>query len=447
MIGNFLFHTGLALMRKASMFGFNAQNASEQMRKYAAIYPELARSVGLREASWTGNSVDEYSALNIAGVWRCVQVISQAAACLPLHVMQDGEAGKRVASEHPLDWVLYRKPNTDMTSIRMRHAMMAHVLIWGNAYALKVKRGGTGQTIGLWPWTPNSVTIDRTRETNALAFLHKDGNSPEKTYQQDEVFHLPGLGFDGVRGYSVVGMARQSLGLASTQDEYVARFFANGGRKPYYLKKPTRFKNDEEFKAFRDKWQDAYAGATNFHRAPILEGDIELKELGMPLEDAQLLASRQFSIPEICRWFGVQPHLAFDLGRSTNNNIEHQGLEFIQQTLLYWLSLWEQESESQLLTPGEQGRYYIKHNLSGLMRADFKSRMEGYSIGLQNGFLNPDGVCDLEDWNPLPNGAGKAFHIQLNMQTLPGTGEPTAAERAALAKISQNGGGNGNQAG
>jgi len=436
MIGGLLGRAGLALLKKSASLGFTATQ-SEELRKFFAIYPQIARSIGYAEPSWTGRTVTETTALNLAAVWRCVQVISQAESSLPLHVMVDGESGKRVASEHPLDWVLYRRPNAEMTSIRLRQAMMAHVLTYGNAFALKVKRGGTKQTIGLWLWTPDSVTVDRDRETGQKIYIRGG-----KTYQADEVFHLPGLGYDGLIGYSVVRMAAQSLGLASIQDEYAARFFANGGRQPYYLAKKTRFKDDEQFKEFREKWDEAYGGS-NFHKAPILEGDIELKELGMPLQDAQLLASRQFSVAEICRWFGVQPHLAFDLERSTNNNIEHQGLEFVQQTMLYWLNLVEQEAEAQLLTDGEQGTYYIKHNLNALLRADFKSRMEGYSIGLQNGMINPDFVANLEDWDPLPNGAGKAYHIQLNMQTLPGTGAPTTAEQAAMAKI-QAGGNNAN---
>ncbi len=439
MIGNLLARAGLALLRKSQNFAFTAQQ-SESIRKFFAIHPQIARSLGYAEPSYSGKNVNEYTALNISTVWACQRVISESAAMLPLHVMQDTGSGKRVADEHPLDWVLYREPNTEMSALRLRQTMTAHCVTWGNAWARKVRRGGTGQTIGLWPWTPDSVRGDTDRAGNWY-WLHKEGNSAEKTYEPVDVFHLPGMGFDGRLGYSVVGMARQSLGIAAVQDEYVGKFFANGGRKPYYLWKKTRFKTDEEFNEFNDRWRETYHTSDGFHKAPLLEGqDIELKELGMPLEDAQLLASRQFSVPDICRWFRISPHLVGDLSRATFSNIEHLGLEFVQQTLMYWLVLWEQEIERQLLTPGERGRYYVKHNVSALLRGDFKSRMEGYSIGLQNGFMNPDKVCALEDWDPLPNGAGAAYHIQLNMQTLPGTGEPTAAERAALAKISQNGG-------
>jgi HK97 family phage portal protein len=423
---------------------FTTSVSSEELRKFYSIYPSIANSVGYSEPSWTGKTATETSALNIAAVWRCVQVIAQALATLPAHVMENTARGKRVADQHPLDWVLYRRPNKVMTSIRMRQTMMAHVLLWGNAYALKVKHLGNQQTIGLWPWTPDKVRVEVGSDGLRKYFYNN------KEYSADDVFHLPGLGFDGIRGYSVVSMARQSLGLAMAQDEYTGRYFSSGGRRPYVLEKKIPFQNEDRFKEFRARWDEAYGGAANSHKPVILEGDIAYKELGMPLKDAELLASRQFSIAEICRWFGVQPHLAFDLERSTNNNIEHQGLEFIQQTLLYWTSLWEQEAEAQLLTDGEQGRYFIKFNMNALMRADFKTRMEGYSIGLQNGMINPDFVADREDWDALPNGAGEAYHIQLNMQTLPGTGEPTAAERAALAKIDMqkpNGGDDGKQAG
>ncbi len=414
-LSSLLARIGLMLLRKSADMGFTAQSA-ETIRKYFAIHPAIARSLGYSEPSYAGKSISEYTALNLSTVWRCVQVISQAEACLPLHVIEQTETGKRVADKHPLDWVLYRQPNPDMTSLRMRQTMMAHVLLWGNAYARIVKRGGTGQTIGLWPVPPDRVT-PRLVAGERVYEVARQAETPE-IVPASEMFHLPGLGFDGLQGYSVVSMAKQSLGLAAVQDEYAAKFFAKGGRKPYYLGKKTRFKTDQEFEEFRAKWEETYASSDGFHKAPILEGDIELHELGMPLEDAQLLASRKFSVPDICRWFGVQPHKAFDLERSTFSNIEHQGLEFIQQTLMYWLCLWEQEAEAQLLTEGEQGRYYIKHNLTALQRADFESRMRGYATGLQNGFMNPDQVCQLEDWDPLPNGAGKAYHIQLNMQTL-----------------------------
>lgn len=445
MIGNLLLGTGLALLRKSASLGFTASQ-NETTRKFFAIHPTIARSLGYSTPSSSGKSVNEYTALNISTVWACTRVISESVATLPLHIMQDTGGAKRVASEHPLDWVLYREPNPEMSALSVRQTMTAHAVTWGNAYALKVKRGGTGQTIALWPLTPDRVRQDKDRAGNRV-YIVNDGVK-DATYEPGQMFHLPGMGFDGRTGYSVVSMAKESLGLAAVQDEYAGKFFAQGGRRPYILQKKTRFQKDEEYQKFRERWNETYTGSDGFHKAPLLEGDIELKELGMPLEDLQLLASRQFTVPDICRWFRISPHLVGDLSRATFSNIEHLGLEFVTQTLMYWLVLWEQEIERQLLTEGEKGRYYAKHNVSALLRGDFQSRMNGYSVALQNGFMNRDEVRSLEDWNPMPEGAGQAYTIQLNMQRLPAQGQPLASETAALAKSSQqNGGGNDNAAG
>lgn len=418
-----------------------ASIASEELRKFYAIHPAISEALGVSWApTYTGKSVTEATALNCSVVWACVRLISETVASLPLHILQQTPTGKAVADSHPLDWVLYREMNPEMSALRARQTMGSHLLTYGNCYAKKVKRGGTGQTIGLWPWSPADTWPARDRETGELIYVHRE-NAKEVKYPASEVFHIAGLGFDGIKGYSVITMGKQSIALAQVQEEYVSKFFAQGGRKPYYLAHPGKFRSDQEYEAFRDKWEKAYGNTETFFRAPILEGGIELKELGMSLEDAQFLASRQFSVPEMCRWFRVQPHLVGDLTRATFSNIEHQSLEFVTQTLSYWVALWESEINRQLLTEGEKGKYFAKHNLSALLRGDFKSRMDGYSVGLQNGFMSPDDVRDLEDWNPLPNGAGQAYHIQLNMQTLPGTGEPTTAEMAAIAKTQQAQGG------
>jgi HK97 family phage portal protein len=435
LIGNLLTKAGLALLRKSAGFGFTAQSA-EEIRKFFSIHPQIARAVGYAEPSWSGKSINEHVALTISTWWTCVSQISKACAILPLHLFQNTETGKRVASEHPLNWRLYREPNPNMSALVMRRDMTAHVLTWGNAYARKVRRGGTGQTIGLWPWTPDQVRDDKDRAGNRV-FIAPGEDGREKTFEQSEVFHLPGLGFDGLRGYSVATMARQSLGLTAVQDEYLAKFYASGGRSPYVLERKARFANDEQYKEFRARWEDAYGGAGNFHKAPILEGDITYKELGMPLKDAELMLSRAWGVSDICRWFDMTPHMAGDLSHATFSNVEHLGLDFVKRTAMYWLCLWEQEIDRQLLTEGEKGRYYAKHNVAALERGDLKTRFEAYGIGLEKGFMYADQVADLEDWNPIPNGAGKALHIPLNWQTLPGTGEPTAAERAALAKFAK----------
>jgi HK97 family phage portal protein len=183
-----------------------------------------------------------------------------------------------------------------------------------------------------------------------------------------------------------------------------------------------KFKTKEDFDRFRADWEMVYAVA---HKAPILENDIKYKQIGISLKDSQLLETRLFSIHEICRWFGVPPHLVGDLSRATFSNIEQLALEFVKLTLSAWLTRWEQELWRCVLTPEEKTQNYLwRHNLNALLRGDFPSRMTGYATMLQNGIACQDEIRDLEDWNPIEDGIGTGYHIQLNMQTLPPDGGP-----------------------
>jgi Trp operon repressor len=183
-----------------------------------------------------------------------------------------------------------------------------------------------------------------------------------------------------------------------------------------------KFKTKEDFDRFRADWEMVYAVA---HKAPILENDIKYKQIGISLKDSQLLETRLFSIHEICRWFGVPPHLVGDLSRATFSNIEQLALEFVKLTLSAWLTRWEQELWRCVLTPEEKNQNYLwRHNLNALLRGDFPSRMTGYATMLQNGIACQDEIRDLEDWNPIEDGIGTGYHIQLNMQTLPPDGGP-----------------------
>jgi HK97 family phage portal protein len=266
----------------------------------------------------------------------------------------------------------------------------------------------------------------------------KDGNSPEKTYtvqrgKPHDLLHIRGLGWDGLRGYSVITMARQSIGTAISAERNVARFYANGGRVPYVLKMDKPFKNDQDFEKFRADWEKVYAEP---HRAPMLENGMDYKQIGLNATDAQLLETRLFHIHEICRWFLVSPHLVGDLSRATFSNIEQLALEFVKMTLSAWLTRWEQELWRCVLTPEEKAAgYFWRHNLNALLRGDFQSRMSGYATMLQNGIASVNEVRDLEDWNPTDG--GDDHHIQLNMQTLPG-GVPTTSQSAALIRLGSN---------
>lgn len=227
-------------------------------------------------------------------------------------------------------------------------------------------------------------------------------------------------------------MGRQSIGTAIAAERNVARFYANGGRLPYVLMMDGKFKTDADFEKFRTDWEKTYAEP---HRAPMLEPPIkEYKQIGLSAKDSQLLETRLFDIHEICRWFLVSPHLVGDLSRATFSNIEQLALEFVKMTLATWLTRWEQELWRCVLTPEEKTQgYFWKHNVNALLRGDFQSRMAGYSTMLQNGIASVNEVRDLEDWNPVEG--GDAHHIQLNQQTLPGTGVPMTSPNASLVRL------------
>jgi HK97 family phage portal protein len=399
-------------------------------------FPRLAAGYGAGQATHTGKSIDEQSALTCATVWACTRVISETVAGLPLHLMSKGPEGKKIADAHPLDWVLYAEPNTEMDAMHLREVMTAHCLTWGNAYARKVKRGGTNQTIALWPWLPNETRGAR-KTDGALVYYHRERDGTETEHPASDVFHMAGLGFDGLQGYSVISMARQSIALSLTQEEYAAKFFAHGGRRSYLLEHPGNFRTDTQKQEFMQSWAEKYGNIDTAHAPVILTGGTKYVELGFSPVDAQFLEARQFSVPEVCRWFRISPHMVGDLSRATFSNIEHLAIEFVQQTLMSWLLRWEHAINRQLLGEGEKGRYYAKHNVSALLRGDFASRTAGYASALQNGWLNRDEVRDLEDANAIPDKAGQQYTVQLNMQELPIKPKPAPVAPVAAPKPTQ----------
>ena len=400
-------------------------NADWYLRNgYPGIYSILAGGA----AAWSGESVSVTTALNHSVVWACNRIISETVGMLPCVLLQRNKktGAKRVADEQPVFSLLHDAPSEEMTAMSYRSTETSHVVLTGNGYSQVIRRSGTGTAIELHPLQPEQVKPDREKSgQKRLVYLVKDGNDPEKTYTVErgkphDILHLRGLGWNGTEGFSVITMGRQSIGTAIAAEHNVATFYRSGGRLPYVLEMATKFKTDEDFKKFRADWEITYGQP---HRAPILENDIKYKQVGLNLHDQQLLETRLFDIHEICRWFLVSPHLVGDLSRATFSNIEQLALEFVKMTLSTWLTRWEQELWRCVLTPAERAEgYYFKHNLNALLRGDFVSRMSGYSTMLQNGIASINEVRDLEDWNPFEG--GDAHHIQVNQQTLPGTGDP-----------------------
>jgi HK97 family phage portal protein len=423
-------------LKSAGGISFDAVNVGWYSRNgFPGIYSILSGGM----PAWSGEPVSVETALNHSVVWACQRIISETVGFIPAVMMQQKGDEKQIALKHPMYSALHDAPNEEITAMGFSEMLTGHCVLQGNAYAQIVRRSGTGTALELHHLQPEQVTPDREKDgQRRLIYVVKDGNSPEKTYtvqrgKPHDLLHIRGLGWDGLRGYSVITMARQSIGTAISAERNVARFYANGGRVPYVLKMDKPFKNDQDFEKFRADWEKVYAEP---HRAPMLENGMDYKQIGLNATDAQLLETRLFHIHEICRWFLVSPHLVGDLSRATFSNIEQLALEFVKMTLSAWLTRWEQELWRCVLTPEEKSQgYFWRHNLNALLRGDFQSRMSGYATMLQNGIASVNEVRDLEDWNPTDG--GDDHHIQLNMQTLPG-GVPTTSQSAALIRLGSN---------
>jgi HK97 family phage portal protein len=383
-------------------------------------YPGIARAGGYGSAAWSGEPVSVDTALNHSVVWACNRIISETIGFLPCLMMQKkaGATEKRQADDHPMYSALKNAPNEEMTAAGFSETLTSHCVLRGNAYAQIARRSGTGVAMEMYPVHPDRVQPGRD-SSGRLVYEVRNGNFGDKTFTVErgkphDIFHMRGIGDDGLVGYSVLHKARQSIGTALAAERNIASFYKNGGRLPYNLKLNRKLPK-EDFDQFRRDWESTYNVAG---RVPILEDWLNYEQTGISLKDSQMLETRQFGIPEICRWFLVSPHLVGDLSRATFANIEQLALEFVKLTLATWLTRWEQELWRCVLTKQEKAEgYFWRHNLNALLRGDFATRMAGYSTMLQNGIASQNEVRDLEDWNPVDG--GDQYHIQLNMQTLP----------------------------
>lgn len=386
-------------------------------------YPQLAEMVAGGAPSWSGEHVNARSAMNHSVVYACNKVISETIGFLPLIMKQKSGKSKQDADSHPMYSALKNAPNEEQTAQSFTESLNTHCVLGGNAFSHIIRRSGTGVAVELRQLMPESVTVDREKTgQKQLVYVVKDGNEQGKTYtvtpgKPHDILHIRGIGSDGMRGFSVISMGRNSIGTVQAAHKNLGKFFAAGARVPYVLERVLDFKKTEDSKQWAESWAKIYAEP---HRVPILHPGLTYKQIGLSARDAQMLEVLEFGIPEIYRWFGVSPHMVGDLSKATFSNIEQLALDFIKFSLQAWLTRWEQELFRCVLTPAEKTQgYYFKHNLDALLRGDFTSRMTGYSTMLQNGIASINEVRDLEDWNPVKGGDDN--HIQLNLASVNGT--------------------------
>lgn len=348
----------------------------------------------------SGKAVTERSAMQMTAVYSCVRILAEAVAGLPLHLYRYKEdGGKEKAIDHPLYRLLHDEPNPEMSSFVFRETLMTHLLLWGNAYA-QVIRNGKGEVIALYPLMPNKMSVDRDENGRLYYTYYRGSDEAIKkkdfavTLQPSDVLHIPGLGFDGLVGYSPIAMAKNAIGMAIACEEYGAKFFANGAAPGGVLEHPGTIKDPQRV---RESWQSTFGGSGNANKIAVLEEGMKYTPIGISPEQAQFLETRKFQINEIARIFRVPPHMVGDLEKSSFSNIEQQSLEFVKYTLDPWVIRWEQSIQRALLSQGEKAEYFVKFNLEGLLRGDYQSRMNGYAIGRQNGWMSANDIRELEN--------------------------------------------------
>lgn len=363
----------------------------------------------------SGKPVNERTAMQTTAVYACVRILAEAVASLPLHVYEyQDDGGKKLVHDHPLYYLLHDEPNPEMTSFVFRETLMSHLLIWGNAYA-QIIRDGAGRVLGLYPLLPDKMDVQRDDKGN-IYYVYSRNSDENPTFKEygniklkaEDVLHIPGLGFDGLIGYSPIAMAKNAVGMTLACEEYGASFFANGANPGGVLEHPGVLKDPSKV---RESWNSVYRGVSNAHKIAVLEEGMKYQQIGIPPEEAQFLETRKFQINEIARLYRIPPHMVGDLDKSSFSNIEQQSLEFVKYTLDPWVIRWEQSLQRSLLLPGEKGKYFIKLNVDGLLRGDYQSRMNGYAVGRQNGWFSANDIREMENMNPIPDEEGGNLYL------------------------------------
>lgn len=363
----------------------------------------------------SGIKVSEKSALQSNAVYACVKVLAETIASLPLFVYKRLEPrGKERATTHPLHRLLHFRANPLMTSFEFRETLMGHILTWGNGYA-ELERNGAGRILNIWPLRPDRMRIEA--EGLSLRYFYTLPTGKEEEIAKDNLLHIKGLSLNGYVGESVIGFARESIGLALATEEFGSRFFSNNAIAGGVYQHPGRL-GKEARENLQKSLEKAHQGLTQSHRMMILEEGMKYEKIGIPPEDAQFLQTRKFQLAEIARLYRVPLHLIQELDRATFSNVEQQSIDYVVHTCRPWFVRWEQAMQRDLILESEWDEFFIEFLVSGLLRGDSESRNKAYATGRQWGWLSADDIREMENMNPLPDGIGESYLVPMNMKAL-----------------------------
>jgi HK97 family phage portal protein len=392
-------------------------------RQTQSYWPNRSSRVVYVQSTLAGMRVTPDTALQQAAVWACVQVLSKSLAQLPWRAMRETKPGSSVAYPGTLDSILNSRPNAEMSALTFRETMMGHALTWGNAFA-EIERDAAKRPVALWPIEPDRVFIKRDWETGRLYYQVNNQTKGIVDLDFMDMFHIHGPSFDGITGYQLVGMASQSIGLAMAIERFGASFFGNNAQTGGVIKNPKTNLSADARQSLLASFNEQHRGADNSFKWNYIDGGMEIVPTVIEPEKGQFIQSSLNSVETICRWFGVPPHKVAHLARATNNNIEHQGIEFVTDGILPWAVRFEQEANFKLINARNPQGYFTRIDVRSLQRGDLAARGAFYQILFDRGSLSPNDIREYEGMNEIldEDGGNKRF-VALNMQLLETAGE------------------------
>jgi HK97 family phage portal protein len=374
----------------------------------------------------SGIQVNEHTALKMAAVYRCVALISNVSASLPLHAYKKGTLEQTTST-------LLENPHPEMTDYELWRLTYIHRCLWGNAYLYKV-RDSVGRVQELRPLHPNQVQVGRaaSSELNPSGKMFKviDQNGAPHPMTTREIMHIPGLGYDGICGVSPIRAAAQCIGISLAAESYAAKLFGSGNLLSGILQTEQRLQQSDA-ERLQTRWSKMVGGLDRAHSVAVLDSGATFQSLTMPSNDAEMLASRKFQVNDLGRFFGVPPFMLMDTEKSTSwgTGLEQQAQGWVTFDLHpAWLAATEKRITKEL-TPSN---IYAKYSVQGLLRGDSTARSQWYRTMREIGAYNVDEIREFEDMPPVPNGLGEGYLQPLNFTPL---GTAAAASTQALSEV------------
>lgn len=420
------------LVQRAGLFAIKMGQWRPQTLRELDQYMDYVSGGG---PSSSGMPVNADTAMNFSAFFDGVMQISQTiASCPTILYKMAGEFEKNPWKTHTIYKLFLGKVNPFMDYFTWKERMQHHAIMWGNAYSF-IQRDGGLRPIAFWPLNPArmDIKVDYESETPSVIYIYRPLKGEPIEYRQDQIFHLKGFGFDPFKGYSLLELAREAIGLGLSQQAFTGTFTANGTHLGGVLATGTKVLSDEARERLKKQIAEMHAGVENAGKVLLLEEGMDFKPFAMPLADAQFLESKVFEIAEIARFLNISPYKLKDYSKATFSNIEHLGIEYATDTIRPWAERWEAAINTQLLTETESLRAFAEFDLTAITRGDFKTQMEALGVARQNGAVNADEFRYRMNMNPIEDKrVGKQYWRPKNMAdaSLPDADQTQGAQNA-----------------